>query len=759
MAMRICILSRDNVPIGYIDNDIKEALHYYDDTLHMYLSGTAHTFEFKTQARHKDSLLLEVGNKIAFLYKERPFYMNIMTVERDEEEVSVEAWAFALELLNETAMAYTATKAMSFVEYVKAMNFEYNILEIGINEVAEKNIKHEWTSETDTILKRLFSLASVFDAELEFIPVLNDDYTLKNIALNVYRAHSSKYQGIGEKREDVYYRYGKDVNGITKTEDITELYTAIRPYGADDLTLASLGKKEELDANGNVEFVHFAGQNEILAPQAAERFPSTVSNYEKYICYNWKTDYKSVNTLYGNALAKLKELSTPNSKYEIDGYIDVNIGDTITIIDEAFNPPLYLETRVTEQQISTVTPSKNKTIFDNTTELESQIDVSLLNRIESLEKESAVIKTTAEEAKSTATTAQETATTAQGTADTAHTLAQTAKDTADTASETATIASTKADTAQATATDAKSTADTANATAESASSTANTANATATEAKTTADSAQTAIVKTQSHFFHDADGAHVTTTEGDATVGKNVLIDTDSINIRDGVEEIATFASDTIEIGKNSVSSRIDFCKGAGYVQGSIGETGLNLAIGTDGGPNAEGLSNGGMSISMAKHGYIGCQNLTMECGNSFNIYMGDIAEPFGDVYINNRKVFAGGIVKDERKENVTVASANQNTILTKYIVEEDGLYMVTGGSQYKGSTQNNRYDVYVQYIENGAETPLSGATFPYSQRYPCITWNGLVNAKKGSTIQTLLWNEQANCTLLWAKTTIMRLA
>jgi phage minor structural protein len=345
--------------------------------------------------------------------------MNIMTVERDEEEVSVEAWAFALELLNETAMAFSATRAMSFVEYVKAMNFEYNILEIGINEVAEKSIKHEWTSETDTILKRLFSLASVFDAELEFIPVLNDDYTLKNIALNVYRAHSSKYQGIGEKREDVYYRYGKDVNGITKTEDITELYTAIRPYGADDLTLASLGKKEELDANGNVEFVHFAGRNEIWAPQAAERFPSTVSNYEKYICYNWKTDYKSVNTLYGNALAKLKELSTPNSKYEIDGYIDVNIGDTITIIDEAFNPPLYLETRVTEQQISTVTPSKNKTIFDNTTELESQIDASLLNRIESLEKESAVIKTTAATASTKADNANTAAANAQSTADSA----------------------------------------------------------------------------------------------------------------------------------------------------------------------------------------------------------------------------------------------------------------------------------------------------------------------------------------------------
>lgn len=547
--MRICILSRDNIPIGYMDNDVPEALHFYDDTIHTYLEGTAHTFEFTASSQHEDSELLTVGNKLSFYHDRRAYYLTIMKTLQTETEIDVEAYSTSLELLNEQAIAYTASKAMSFEEYIKAFLFERRMLTIGVNEVSDKRIKHEWTGESDTVLKRLFSLANVFDAEIEFIPILNADYSLETIQMDIRRKHSDKYQGIGQNREDTCFRYGINISGITKEEDISELYTCIRATGKDDLTLAGLGEVKELDDNGNVEYIHYKGGGEIYAPQARDRFPSNiVENGDKYICYQWNTEYSTVNALYSNALAKLKEISTPNVKYEIKGYIDVSIGDTVKIVDESFNPPLYLRTRVTEQEISVTKPERNSTTFDNTTVLESQIDASLLNRLESLEKEAKATKAAAEEAKSTATTAQETA-------DNAHTLAQTAKDTADTASETATTASNKADEAQATASDA-------NATAAEAKSTATTASTTATEAKATAEAAQTAITATQNYFFHDAEGAHVTTSEGDASTGKNVLIDSDSVDIRDGNSVLATFASAVIELGKEDLSAVIKMCQG-----------------------------------------------------------------------------------------------------------------------------------------------------------------------------------------------------
>ena len=423
--MRICILSRDNIPIGFMDNDLPGALHFYDDTIHMYLEGTAHTFEFTANTEHEDADLLQVGNKCSFYFKDRAFYLTIMSTKQTETEIKVEAWSTSLELLNETAIAYKAPKAMSFTEYIKAFLFERRLLTIGVNEVSDKRILHEWTGESDTVLKRLFSLANVFDAELEFIPVLNRDYSLSTIQMDIRRAHSDKYQGIGQNREDTSYRYGINVSGITKEEDISELYTCIRPTGKDDLMLTGLGEIKVLDEKGNIEYIHYKSGAEIYAPQARDRFPSNiVENGDKYICYQWKTDYEDVNSLYGNALAKLKELCVPAVKYEIKGYIDVSIGDTVKIIDESFRPPLYLRTRVTEQEISITNSAKNTTTFDNTVELEKQIDTSLLNRIEELEKESKNIRVTAEAAQSAADTANNSADTATQVANAAQENAQ-----------------------------------------------------------------------------------------------------------------------------------------------------------------------------------------------------------------------------------------------------------------------------------------------------------------------------------------------
>ena len=62
--------------------------------------------------------------------------------------------------------------------------------------------------------------------------------------MNVYNENSDTNQGVGQNRDDIILRYGKDISGITKTSDITELYTAITPTGTDGLTVASLDKTE-----------------------------------------------------------------------------------------------------------------------------------------------------------------------------------------------------------------------------------------------------------------------------------------------------------------------------------------------------------------------------------------------------------------------------------------------------------------------------------------------------------------------------------
>ena len=381
--VRIAILSAYDKVCAHMDNEAAEALHYYNDELTEYLKGTAATYTFSANAQHSDSQYLVEGNKIAFRKNEKDYYMNIMHVERDEYEVAVEAYSLSFELLNEQRGAYKAASAMSFEEYLAVFDPEH-VITLGTNEVSEKRITNEWTGE-DTILARLFSLATVFSAELEFLPELNDNYSLRRIVMNVYQEHSDTTQGVGQRRTDLTLRYNQEISGITKISDITELYTAITPTGRDGLTLASLDKTE-YDAEGKVEYRKPAGSTHLYAVQARDRFPSNLmaNENERYIGVNWEYDTDNVETLYGQALAQLKKNCVPKVSYEVEGYFDTNIGDTVTIADESFNPELYLEARVTEQHRSFTDPSGNKTTFDNFKELQSQIDESLLARVEEL---------------------------------------------------------------------------------------------------------------------------------------------------------------------------------------------------------------------------------------------------------------------------------------------------------------------------------------------------------------------------------------
>lgn len=379
-SIRIAILSANNTPVAFMDNAHKKSMHYWDDELHEYLQGAANTYTFTVNAKHPDAEHVTVGNKVAFTYKGRSYYLNIVNTDQTEKTITATAWSLSFELINEDAGEYKAGKAMSFEEYLAVFDAE-RTLKLGLNEVSDKRITNEWTGTT-TVLKRLFSLANVFSAEIEFETVLNSDYSLKEIVLNVYREHSDTDSGIGEYRSDVVLRYGKGITGIRKTTDAEKLYTCIQPTGKDGLTINGLDKKE-YDENGNIEY--FTDGALIRAPQARDRFPSNIVNKaDAYILMRKEYDTDSKDKLYSMALSDLKTASEPVVTYEVDGYFDTNIGDTVGMQDQEWTPVLYLQARVSEQIRSLTNPKTAKTVFTNYKELTSEISDDLIKRMQDL---------------------------------------------------------------------------------------------------------------------------------------------------------------------------------------------------------------------------------------------------------------------------------------------------------------------------------------------------------------------------------------
>lgn len=378
--IRIAVLNPHDRVLAFLDNTHRNSMHYWNDELHEYLQGTANTYAFTVSSKHEDAAYIVEGNKVAFVYNGKDYYLNIVHVEKDEFTVTATAWSLSFELINENVGAYKSESAMSFEEYVTAFDPERTV-RIGINEVSDKRISNEWTGEA-TVLSRLFSVANVFDAEIEFQTVLNDDYSLKEIVMNVYREHSDNNTGVGEFRGDIKLRYGKNVTGIRKESSIENLYTGIRPTGKDGLTIQGI-EKEELDENGVVEF--YTQGPDIRAPQARDRFPSNLINKEDgYIFMPKSYDTDNKDKLYSMALSDLRTASEPVVTYDVTGYFDTAIGDTVEIEDEEYVPTLYLSARVSEQVRSFTNPQANKTVFTNYKELTSEISDSLLQRMQDL---------------------------------------------------------------------------------------------------------------------------------------------------------------------------------------------------------------------------------------------------------------------------------------------------------------------------------------------------------------------------------------
>ncbi|MHA2624400.1 glucosaminidase domain-containing protein [Streptococcus agalactiae] len=230
----------DLKPVLFLDNDKQGALNYFNHKWYRKQKTGSSVLEFSVYKKdllgdsplsHKYHVLNDQAF-VSFVHKGKVQLLNIMKIDEDEKQIDCYCENLNLELLNEYCNAYKATKAMSFEEYLVAFDIlNWGALTIGTNEVKDKKLTLEWTSQ-DTKLARLLSIANNFDAEIEFETKLNFNHTFKQLIINIYKEYEEgKSYGVGRDKTDVILRYQKNVAGITKKLDKRQIYNAIRPYG------------------------------------------------------------------------------------------------------------------------------------------------------------------------------------------------------------------------------------------------------------------------------------------------------------------------------------------------------------------------------------------------------------------------------------------------------------------------------------------------------------------------------------------------
>lgn len=365
--------STDSHNVAFFDN--KAGIKYKSANLQRFLAGLASILTLKYNSKDIDSI--RSGCKLAFRYKNRDYWLNVMSCEKKGFEVELTAYSLGLELNNETRGEHKPANAMSIAEYVAYYDPEH-ALTIGVNEVSDKRIKLEWTG-TDTILARLFSVANSFGAELDFNVELNDDYSLKRQVLNIY-----KKGNLGTNKVSQPVRVGKELKVINYSDNIKELRTAVRATGKDGLTVDGLNKKIYDD---NKQLLYYSSGNTVYAPQSRDRFPSVGkgSNDNWIIKDLGETQYETKEALWGYLYSEIQKKSLPEITYEVEGAIDAGIGDTQTLIDDKhFEPALYVQARVSELEDDILTGKVTKSTFINFERKYSQIADELQKRVNEL---------------------------------------------------------------------------------------------------------------------------------------------------------------------------------------------------------------------------------------------------------------------------------------------------------------------------------------------------------------------------------------
>lgn len=140
----------------------------------------------------------------------------------------------------------------------------------------------------------------------------------------------------------------------------------------------------------------------------------------------------------------------------------------------------------------------------------------------------------------------------------------------DTTDKNVSTAQSTANTAKTNAATAQSTANTAKTNAATAQSTANTAKTNAATAQSTADTARTEAAnaaKVATNYLGFSSSGLIVGDMTKSTLGKNVLIDSDSVDIRNGTTTLASFGANKVILGQNAANSVIELCDGAGVIK------------------------------------------------------------------------------------------------------------------------------------------------------------------------------------------------
>lgn len=396
--MQIWIHDKNMRKVCALNNNVPGMLPYSNSQWHTYLEYSTSTFDFTIPKivngkLHDDVAYINDQMYVSFYYDNTYHVFYVSQLVENDDSFQVTCNNTNLELAMESSRPLTSSNGAKSLEwYLQNLDLlGFAGLEIGINEISDKTRSITFDSQNGTKLEQLHSLMNQFDAEFIFRTELKRDGTLKRFIIDIYQQPDEKHHGIGKVRGDVILYYQNGLKGVQVASDKTQLFN-LGYFTGEGVDLSSV-EIEEKNQDGEIEFYSKKGSPMLYAPISARLYPSALGNtgLDNWTRKDFQTEYKSVDALKGYALRTIKQYAYPLLTYTVDiqssfieNYKDINLGDTVKIINNNFRGGLALEARVSEMVISFDMPLNNSVVFTNFRRLDNKPSGSLQQRIDEI---------------------------------------------------------------------------------------------------------------------------------------------------------------------------------------------------------------------------------------------------------------------------------------------------------------------------------------------------------------------------------------
>lgn len=369
MNKNLYIFDNDKKLLKLINTTNTNSIKVYDDTYTSELLTGAETYTASFKVSYQDQPIFLEGNYIGFYWQDNFKLMQIKkttSIEHiDDVTITVYAEFIGIELYNSYVDKFvadgTATKLLQTI--LMDTNYKVGYVSPSLDKEAFRVEATEVTSVYSVIQN---ATSILYECEWQFRTVPVD---IKRGKFNFFVDCFAN----GERGTKRYKRFESDRNsyGMKRTGDITNFCSGIIPVGKNGITISDVKwEKEQGDPIDKP-----LGQNYIFDEKAHEM----LNNGGKYVLMKYKSDADDIYTLIHEGYAKLKELNKTKFSYEIPIYMterdyeEIDVGDTNYVVSNKFNPPIQLEARITEFNISFTDRSKNSVTLGNYKQIRSKL--------------------------------------------------------------------------------------------------------------------------------------------------------------------------------------------------------------------------------------------------------------------------------------------------------------------------------------------------------------------------------------------------